>query len=55
MPEQMLPLPGAPSASWARFRAQLGALFQGADPKVCVAFWLFGRLFCVDPPTVLCL
>ncbi|KAL4785171.1 CLN3 protein-domain-containing protein [Aspergillus varians] len=44
MPEQMLPLPGAPSSSWARFRAQLGALFHGADPKVCVAFWLFGLI-----------
>ncbi|KAL4971812.1 CLN3 protein-domain-containing protein [Aspergillus desertorum] len=42
--EQMLPLPGAPSSSWARFRAQLGALFHGADPKVCVAFWLFGLI-----------
>ncbi|KAL4992278.1 CLN3 protein-domain-containing protein [Aspergillus falconensis] len=42
--EQMLPLPGAPSSSWARFRAQFGALFHGADPKVCVAFWLFGLI-----------
>ncbi|BCS26488.1 battenin family protein [Aspergillus puulaauensis] len=42
--QRMLPLPGAPSASWARFRAQLGTLFQGADPKVCVAFWLFGLI-----------
>ncbi|KAL4933458.1 CLN3-domain-containing protein [Aspergillus undulatus] len=42
--ERMLPLPGSPSSSWARFRAQLGALFQGADPKVCVAFWLFGLI-----------
>ncbi|KAL4918239.1 CLN3 protein-domain-containing protein [Aspergillus aurantiobrunneus] len=42
--ERMLPLPGTPSASWARFRAQLGALFQGADLKVCMAFWLFGLI-----------
>ncbi|KAL4803570.1 batten's disease protein Cln3 [Aspergillus unguis] len=42
--EQMLPLPGTPSSSWARFRAQFGALFQGADPKVCIAFWLFGLI-----------
>ncbi|KAL4754691.1 hypothetical protein BDW72DRAFT_200649 [Aspergillus terricola var. indicus] len=42
--QQMLPLPGSPSTSWARFRAQLGALFHGADPKVCVAFWLFGLI-----------
>ncbi|KAE8149343.1 protein btn1 [Aspergillus avenaceus] len=38
----MLPLPGTPSASWARFRERLGALFSGADPRVCIAFWLFG-------------
>ncbi|KAL2850560.1 CLN3 protein-domain-containing protein [Aspergillus pseudoustus] len=45
MPEEpMLPLPGSPSSSWARFRAQLAALFHGADPKVCVAFWLFGLI-----------
>ncbi|KAL4879176.1 CLN3 protein-domain-containing protein [Aspergillus karnatakaensis] len=40
--ESMLPLP--PSASWARFRAKLGAVFHGADPKVCIAFWLFGMI-----------
>lgn len=40
----MLPLPGTPSASWARFRARLSALFSGADPRVCVAFWLFGLI-----------
>ncbi|KAJ0422811.1 CLN3 protein-domain-containing protein [Aspergillus carlsbadensis] len=33
-----------PSSSWARFRAQFAALFHGADPKVCVAFWLFGLI-----------
>ncbi|KAI9373860.1 batten's disease protein Cln3 [Aspergillus egyptiacus] len=45
MPEvSMLPLPGAPSSSWARFRAQLASLFHGADPKVCLAFWLFGLI-----------
>ncbi|KAL5003574.1 CLN3 protein-domain-containing protein [Aspergillus recurvatus] len=38
------PNESAPSSSWARFRAQLGALFHGADPKVCVAFWLFGLI-----------
>ncbi|KAL3489852.1 CLN3 protein-domain-containing protein [Aspergillus germanicus] len=42
--EPMLPLPGSPSSSWARFRAQFTALFHGADPKVCVAFWLFGLI-----------
>ncbi|PYH44211.1 CLN3-domain-containing protein [Aspergillus saccharolyticus JOP 1030-1] len=40
----MLPLPGAPSSSWAQFRARLAALFHGADPRVCVAFWLFGLI-----------
>ncbi|KAL2872756.1 CLN3 protein-domain-containing protein [Aspergillus lucknowensis] len=45
MPEgPMLPLPGTPSSSWVRFRAQLAALFHGADRKVCVAFWLFGLI-----------
>lgn len=45
--QPMLPLPGAPSSSWAqfcqRFRALFRALFSGADPRVCVAFWLFGE------------
>ncbi|RAL17756.1 CLN3-domain-containing protein [Aspergillus homomorphus CBS 101889] len=40
----MLPLPGAPSSSWAQFRGRLAALFHGADPRVCVAFWLFGLI-----------
>ncbi|KAF7594053.1 G1/S-specific cyclin cln3 [Aspergillus hancockii] len=40
----MLPLPGSPSSSWARFRERLGTLFSGADPRVCVAFWLFGLI-----------
>ncbi|KAE8378336.1 CLN3 protein-domain-containing protein [Aspergillus bertholletiae] len=40
----MLPLPGAPSSSWARFRERLSASFSGADPRVCVAFWLFGLI-----------
>jgi battenin len=39
----MLPLPGAPSSSWAQFRQRFRALFSGADPRVCVAFWLFGE------------
>ena len=38
----MLPLPGSPDSSWARFRERLKATFSGADPRVCVAFWLFG-------------
>ncbi|OAX80345.1 protein btn1 [Emergomyces africanus] len=40
----MLPLPGAPSCSWATFRERLRALFSGADPRVCTAFWLFGLI-----------
>ncbi|KKK20184.1 hypothetical protein AOCH_005401 [Aspergillus ochraceoroseus] len=40
----MWPLPGVPSLSWARFRARIAAVFHGADPKVCVAFWLFGLI-----------
>lgn len=39
----MLPLPGAPSSSWARFRERFKAIFSGADPRVCIAFWLFGK------------
>ncbi|GES57111.1 protein btn1 [Aspergillus terreus] len=40
----MLPLPGAPSSSWAQFRQRLAATFHGADPRVCIAFWLFGLI-----------
>ena len=39
----MLPLPGAPSSSWAMYRARLKAAFDGADARVCLAFWLFGK------------
>lgn len=37
-----LPLPGSPASSWAMFRERLRLSFSGADPRVCVAFWLFG-------------
>lgn len=40
---QMLPLPGAPASSWARFRERFEAIFRDADPRVCTAFWLFGE------------
>ena len=40
----MLPLPGSPAASWGMYRARFAAVFKGADPRVCVAFWLFGGL-----------
>jgi battenin len=36
---------------WKRFSARLSGAFSGADPRVCVAFWLFGahpRLAPVD-------
>ncbi|KAL8928643.1 MAG: hypothetical protein Q9172_000858 [Xanthocarpia lactea] len=29
------------------FRARLGAVFAGADVRVCTAFWLFGILICI--------
>ena len=38
----MLPLPGSPASSWAMYRARLREIFQGADIRVCAAFWLFG-------------
>jgi battenin len=40
-----------PSSIWKRFSARLSGAFSGADPRVCVAFWLFGahpRLAPVD-------
>ncbi|PGH05751.1 protein btn1 [Blastomyces parvus] len=40
----MLPLPCASSSSWANFRGRFRALFNGADPRVCAAFWLFGLI-----------
>jgi battenin len=49
---EMLPIPGAPGSSWERYSAKLRqygsklrAPFLGADPKVLVAFWLFGMLY----------
>jgi battenin len=38
-----LPMPGSPSASWGLYRARIKAVFEGADPRVCAAFWLFGK------------
>lgn len=38
----LLPLPGAPSSSWALYRARLLSIFRHADTSVIVAFWLFG-------------
>ncbi|KAL2117322.1 hypothetical protein VTJ04DRAFT_9490 [Mycothermus thermophilus] len=39
-----LPLPGAPSSSWAAYRARLYSFFTGTDGAVVVAFWLFGLI-----------
>ncbi|KAE9990502.1 hypothetical protein EG327_001350 [Venturia inaequalis] len=39
-----LPMPGSPSASWPLYKARLKAVFDGADPRVCAAFWLFGLI-----------
>lgn len=30
------------SPFWKRLSARLSGAFSGADPRVCVAFWLFG-------------
>lgn len=30
------------SSLWTRFCDRLNGVFDGADPRVCVAFWLFG-------------
>jgi hypothetical protein len=38
-----LPLPGSPSSSWALFGERLKHTFSGASPRVCIAFWLFGK------------
>lgn len=38
----MLPMPGAPSSSWALFRQRLRQQLEGVDWSVAVAFWLFG-------------
>ncbi|KAH8904098.1 batten's disease protein Cln3 [Coniochaeta sp. PMI_546] len=40
----LLPLPGAPSSSWALYRARFYSIFRNADTSVLVAFWLFGLI-----------
>ncbi|KAF2647830.1 batten's disease protein Cln3 [Lophiostoma macrostomum CBS 122681] len=37
-------MPGSPGASWAVYKARFKAVFEGADPRVCAAFWLFGLI-----------
>ena len=39
-----LPLPGSPSSSWAIFAQRIRQTFSTADPRVCLAFWLFGLI-----------
>jgi battenin len=39
-----LPLPGSPASTWASFGERLKHIFHGADPRVCIAFWLFGLI-----------
>jgi battenin len=48
----MLPLPGSPASSWALYRARFRAVFQGANPSVLVAFWLFGNFTSLPIPAV---
>jgi hypothetical protein len=38
----LLPMPGAPSSSWALYRARLETILKSADTSVLIAFWLFG-------------
>ncbi|KAM5429742.1 battenin CLN3 protein [Microsporum canis] len=40
----MLPLPCAPNSNWSRFRHHLSSIFNGVDPRVFTAFWLFGLI-----------
>ncbi|KAI7259270.1 protein btn1 [Hortaea werneckii] len=37
-------MPGAPSTSWSSYRARIQAAVEGADLRVCIAFWLFGLI-----------
>jgi battenin len=45
----MLPMPGAPSSSWALFRQRLRQQLDGIDWSVAIAFWLFGTLLPPSP------
>ncbi|PHH61403.1 hypothetical protein CDD81_428 [Ophiocordyceps australis] len=40
----LLPMPGAPSSSWAVFAARIKGLAQHVDTKVFAAFWLLGLI-----------
>jgi battenin len=39
-----LPLPGSPSSSWPTFISRIKQTFHGAEPRVLIAFWLFGLI-----------
>ena len=41
--ESMLPLPGAPSTSWAMYQERLRSLLSSSNVRVYSAFWLFGQ------------
>ncbi|KAB5585211.1 batten's disease protein Cln3 [Coniochaeta sp. 2T2.1] len=40
----LLPLPGAPSSSWALYKARILSILRNGDTAVLVAFWLFGLI-----------
>ncbi|KAF9771963.1 battenin CLN3 protein [Fusarium sp. DS 682] len=40
----LLPMPRAPSSSWAVYKARVAAMMGHHDTKVIVAFWLFGLI-----------
>ncbi|KAL1966135.1 hypothetical protein VTN77DRAFT_4883 [Rasamsonia byssochlamydoides] len=40
----LLPLPGTPASTWARFRERFKAIFNDANPRVCAAFWFLGLI-----------
>lgn len=39
----MVPMPWAASASLNIYKARLQAAFEGANVRVLIAFWLFGK------------
>ncbi|KAJ5645976.1 hypothetical protein N7490_002348 [Penicillium lividum] len=39
-----MPLEETSPSLWSRFRGRLKGAFSGADPRVCIAFWLFGLI-----------
>ncbi|KAJ5784326.1 uncharacterized protein N7503_009538 [Penicillium pulvis] len=39
-----MPLEEASSSRWSKFCDRVKGSFSGADPRVCIAFWLFGLI-----------